>query len=240
VFLGRLDKIAFGLMRGSTRQQVCDRGHARLPSIDAILSGYFCGEGSENGPLGEGPSDRRSQEVCQMPKINIDGGPHGTITLSAGTADEMRFWTYAKKSSQLRQLERAVWIVQHNIYKKKNSCNKYFKTLKADGTSRSFDEVWEDPDIWINYEPRISLGWDGATNSVGGKEITIGEEAYRKGNVWYVTGVLVHELAHTNGAGVAPSKAASTALKFCGLAALYDGAVGVAPRAEKGTDERVV
>ena len=48
----------------------------------------------------------------------------------------------------------------------------------------------------------------------------------------------LHELAHTNGAGVALSKAASAALKFCGLAALYDGAVGAAPRARRDTDER--
>jgi hypothetical protein len=173
-----------------------------------------------------------------MPQINLDGGPHGSNTLSPGTPDEARFLPYSPGRA-LTCLQRAFRIIQHNIFNKNNECNKYFKLLRADGTSRSFDDVWSDPDIWISYEPRVSLGWDGLTNFVDGKEITIGEAAFAKGNVWYVTGVLVHELAHTNGAGGPPSKAASTALKFCGLAALYDGAVGVRDRAARDTDERL-
>jgi hypothetical protein len=174
-------------------------------------------------------------EVLKMAKINLDGGPHGSLTTNAGTADETRFWPY-KPGRALDCIKKAVWIVEHNIFKKNVPCNRYFKTLRADGTARSFDDVWSDPDIWISYEPRVGLGWDGATNAVDGKEITIGEEAFAKGNVWYVVGVLVHELAHTNGAGGPPSKAASTALKFCGLAALYDGAVG---EREQDTNERL-
>jgi hypothetical protein len=175
-----------------------------------------------------------------MPQINIAGGQHGDNTEDAGTADEARFCGYAPKSKQLTFLKQAFWIVQHNIFKKNSHCNSYFKLLRADGTSRSFDEVWQDQTIWVSYDPRVGLGWDGLTNRVDGSEITIGEEAFRKGNVWYLTGVLVHELAHTNGAGGPPSKAASTALKFCGLAALYDGAVGIAPSLTQRNDTRVV
>jgi hypothetical protein len=174
-----------------------------------------------------------------MPQVNLAGGPHGSFTTDAGTADETRFEPYPE-GRPLSILKQAIWIIEHNIFKKKSHCNSYFKLLRADGTSRSFDEVWSDPDIWINFDPRITNGWDGATNAVDGKEITLSQSAFQSGNRWYVTGVLVHELAHTNGAGGSPSKAASTALKFCGLAALYDGAVGVAPRARKDTDERYV
>lgn len=174
-----------------------------------------------------------------MPQINLDGGPHGDTTLSSGQPDEARFWGYPSKSRQLQLIQHSFKIIQGNIFKKKTHCNSYFKLLRADGSSRSFDDVWKDPDIWISYEPRTGLGWDGLTNSVDGKEITIGEEAFRTRNVWYLTGVLVHELAHTNGAGVAPSKAAATALKYCGLAALYDGAVGVSPRTAGKDDERL-
>lgn len=174
-----------------------------------------------------------------MPQINLAGGTHGSFTLAAGTADEMRFGAYPEGRS-LTILKQAIWIIEHNIFKKKSHCNSYFKLLRADGTSRSFDEVWSDDAIWINYDPRITIGWDGATNAVDGKEITLSEAAFQTRNRWYVTGVLVHELAHTNGAGVAPSIAASTALKFCGLGALYDGAVGIAPRVQTDTDERVV
>jgi hypothetical protein len=175
-----------------------------------------------------------------MPQINLAGGPHGDITLSQGTPDEARFWGYPKKSRPLHLLQRAIFIIDHNIFKKNTHCNSYFKLLRADGSSRSFDDVWRDADIWISYEPRTALGWDGLTNAVDGKEITIGEDAFRTGNVWYVTGVLVHELAHTNGAGLKPSKAAAEALRYCGLAALYDGAVGVTPPLAQRTDDRVV
>jgi hypothetical protein len=171
-----------------------------------------------------------------MPQINLAGGPHGTTTTGAGTADETRYWPYPKGTS-LSSLQRAFFIISHNIFKKNVACNRYFRHLSG---ARSFDDVWNDATIWVNYEPRVGLGWDGSTNAVGGKEITIGEEAFQKGNVWYVVAVLVHELAHTNGAGGPPSQAAANALKSCGLAALYDGAVGVTPGAARDTNERVV
>jgi hypothetical protein len=173
-----------------------------------------------------------------MPKINLADGPHGSLTTDPGTSDEVRYWPYPPGRA-LHLLRRADFIVEHNIFRKKKSCNDYFKQLRGGNTARSFDEVWGDSDIWINYEPRVKLGWDGMTND-SNLDITIGEDAFRTGNVWYVTGILVHELAHTNGAGGAPSLAASTALKYCGLAALYDGAVGVAPRVATGPDERIV
>jgi hypothetical protein len=161
-----------------------------------------------------------------MPQINLVSGRNNTYTFGAGTANEFRFWPYAD-GSQLHLLRRALFIIEHNIYKKNNACNKYFGTLSPAAASRSFDKVWEDNTIWISYEPRTGLGWDGATDS-GQKEVTLGEDAFTHdgGNRWYVAAVLVHELAHCAGAGGAPSKAASTALKFCGLANLYDGAVG--------------
>jgi hypothetical protein len=164
-----------------------------------------------------------------MPQINLAGGPHGAATLNQGTDDEERYWPYAKGSRQLHLLQRAFFVIDHNLFKKKAHCNSYFRLLRSDGSSRSFDDVWQDSDIWISYEPRTNLGWDGTTNATDGKEISIGEDAFRTGNVWYVTGVLVQELAHTNEAGGPPSKAAATALKYCGLAWLYDGAVGVSP-----------
>jgi hypothetical protein len=175
-----------------------------------------------------------------MAQINVEGGPHGITTLNQGTADEARFWGYAASGRQLNLLQRAVSIIQNNIYKKNVSCNHYFKKLSLTPPSRSFDEVWEDANIWISYEPRTGLGWDCVTNFVFGKEITLGEDAFTKGNVWYLTAVLVHELAHTNGAGGAPSIAASTSLKFCGLIGLYDGAIGAKDNTGPGPANRVV
>jgi len=170
-----------------------------------------------------------------MPQINIAGCAHGDMTTDAGTADETRYWAYPQGDS-LRLLRQAFFIIRHNIYKKNVACNRYFRHLPG---GRSFDNVWDDATIWVNYEPRVGLGWDGSTDS-SGSEITIGEEAFQKHNVWYVVAVLVHELAHAGGAGGPPSQAAAEALKHCGLKALYDGAIGVTPGAAKDSDERVV
>ncbi len=172
-----------------------------------------------------------------MPQINLASGRNSTVTMNAGAADEMRWWPYSPGDS-LNLLRRAITAIEHNIFKKNNACNNYFKRL-APASPHSFDDIWSDASIWISYEPRVGLDWDGVTNSVGGKEISIGEDAFKKSNFWYVAGVLVHELAHCAGAGGAPSIAASTALRFCGLASLYDGAVGTRLRvADAG--ERVV
>lgn len=171
-----------------------------------------------------------------MPQINLDGGPHGRVTRLAGTANEERYWPYPTGRS-LDCLRRAISIIDKNIFKKNNACNIYFKTLTTGPASRSFDDVWTDPAIWIGYDPRTGVAWDGSTTP-DNKDISIGEDAFKRGSVWYVTAVLVHELAHTAGAGGPPSKAASTALKHCGLAALYDGAVGV--RAGTDNGQRVV
>ena len=172
-----------------------------------------------------------------MPQINLASGSHGNLTLYPGTSDEARFWPYPDNSPQLKVLKHAFHIIKHNIYKKNNACNAYFRKLAS---GRSFDDVWNDSRVWVSYEDRTGLGWDGQTNAVGGTEITLGEDAFRQRNIWYLTAVLVHELAHVGGAGVAPSKAASEALKSCGLAALYDGAIGAIRRADKPIPEATV
>ena len=175
-----------------------------------------------------------------MAQINIDGGPHGSLTLLAGTAGEKRFWPYPTTGRSLNLLRRAVSIIDNNIFKKNVACNNYFKRLSTSPASRSFDDVWSDAGIWISYDARTGLTWDGVTNTVFGKEIAIGEDAFKTGNVWYVTAVIVHELAHTNGAGGPPSIAASSALKFCGLTGLYDGAVGAKDNVGPGPENRTV
>jgi hypothetical protein len=171
-----------------------------------------------------------------MVQINLEGGPHGRVTRLAGTPGEERYWPYPPGPS-LERLRGAIRIIENGIFKKNSACNIYFKTLSSGPASRSFDEVWADPTIWIGYDPRTGVPWDGST-TLQNKDVSIGEDAFRRGNTWYVVGVLVHELAHTAGAGGPPSKAASTALKHCGLAALYDGAVGV--RANRDNGQRVV
>jgi hypothetical protein len=169
-----------------------------------------------------------------MPQINLAASGHGTLIQFAGTADEERYEPYPAKGHALGTIQHAVRIIQNNIYKKNVSCNKRFKTLTK---GRSFDEVWSDKSIWINYDPR-NAGYFGAT-SAADTDITVCDFAFKKG-VWSVVATIVHELAHTNGAGPAPSMDAEDSLNFCGLGALYDkGAIGVRPRAAQENDERV-
>lgn len=150
-----------------------------------------------------------------MPKINIIGSGHGRFTSSAGN----RYWEYSDLPS-LRMLQRAVFILDSNV-KGMRPCNACFKKLPG---GRTFDDVWADSSVWINFEPRDTVGWYGITYGVGGKEISISMSAFKKGR-WWVAGTLVHELAHVNGAPINTTEADDTLL-CCGLANAYEGVIG--------------
>ena len=169
-----------------------------------------------------------------MPQINLAGGTHGSFVQFAGTTDEERYAPYPVGKS-LTMLQRAIKIIQNNIYKNNVHCNNYFKLLPR---GRSFDNIWTDNSIWINYDPRFPTGFYGATNH-SDTEITIYEDSFQRGH-WWVVGTIVHELAHINGATGGTSIAAETALKFCGLSALFDpNAIGLRPGVKKDTGERM-
>ncbi len=84
---------------------------------------------------------------------------------------------------------------------------------------RTFAEVWNDPHVWINYDPENRQGKYGAHRR-GTKEIAISKYALRMGR-WTVAATLVHELAHVNGAPGNNSQAEDT-LKTCLLKGLHD------------------
>jgi len=169
-----------------------------------------------------------------MPNINLAGGTHGTVVRFAGTADEERYEPYPAGRS-LTILNHAIRIIQNNIYKKNVQCNSYFKHLPK---GKTFDEIWEASTLWINYDPRVTNAFYGATNG-SDTEITIYEDAFKRGH-WWVVGTIVHELGHVGGAKGGLSIKAERALKFCGLSALYDpSAVGIYPSVKKDDDQRI-
>jgi hypothetical protein len=153
-----------------------------------------------------------------MVRINDDGRVHQSFVekhpaLSSG---EVRFWPY-DEGRTLTELKRAVAILKNNVYRKNVACNRYFSKL-----GRSFDSIFEDDSIWINWDPRLHAGFDGFTSSTRPKnEITICERAFRR-NVWFICAVLVHEFAHIAGAPGRPSHAAEQSLLHCGLSALFN------------------
>ena len=171
-----------------------------------------------------------------MPKINVVGCGHGSFVRFRGQPDEERYSPYPEGRS-LATLKHAITLIETHIYKKKKHCNSYFKTLPKGHT---FDAVWEDPSIWINYDHRVTGAYYGATND-SDTEITIYEDAFRRGH-WWVVGTILHELAHVNGALGGNSIAAESCLKFCGLSALFDPSAvgGIFPVVNRDTGDRRV
>src|SRR4051812_32138083 len=150
-----------------------------------------------------------------MPKINVPGSGHGQFTSAAGN----RYWEYDDQKA-LVTLKRAFFILEHNV-KGMRPCNNCFKKLPG---GRTFDEVWDDPSVWVNFEPRHDRGWYGVTHGVSGKDISISMSAFWIGR-WWVAGTLVHELGHVNGAPISTAQADETLL-CCGLSNAYEGVIG--------------
>ncbi len=144
-------------------------------------------------------------------KINTAGSGHlGPV--KNGDAEWLAY--DAKLDKQKKMLEKAIGIISSNV-KGSKACNEEFTKLPG---GRSFDAVFDDDTIWISYCPlKTTYAF---TNAVSGKEITICEQAFMWG-YWTVTGTLVHEMAHTNGAD-ATTHAAEGTLLSCGLSKVHD------------------
>jgi hypothetical protein len=154
-----------------------------------------------------------------MPTIHVPGDGH---VAPAPLPDGTRWDAYGDPGIR-RTLERALFILRNNI-RGSRPCNRCFSRLPG---GRSFDDVFNDPTIFISFDP--SGPDSGATDSVGGREITLGAREFRVGR-WSVAATLVHELAHTNGAPVTTAEAESV-LNCCGLGGLFRrGVIGVAPK----------
>jgi hypothetical protein len=107
------------------------------------------------------------------------------------------------------------------IAKNKPSADVYFKTLPG---GRSLTQLLADSTIWINYHPTMVAY--GETNMVGGKEIAISRQSFRRG-CWTVLATLIHELAHSNGAPGGADASAERALVECGLGRRKELTTGV-------------
>jgi hypothetical protein len=139
-----------------------------------------------------------------MPSINTTGSGHAAPAAIAGWQ-----WLPYSNVGWLSTLRKAIHIIDTRI-KGNQPCNAAFSALPS---GRTFAHVWADPTIWISFDPDRT-GRYGATNRVGGKEITITEYALAMG-VWTVAATLIHELAHTNGAPSGNSHAAEATLGKC-------------------------
>src|SRR2546423_2915497 len=158
-----------------------------------------------------------------MPTIHVPGDGHAVpLPLGDGTK-----WAPYADPKMKKTLEEAFFILRHRI-RGLAPCNTCFARLPG---GRTFDQVFDDPSIYVSFDP--SGPSSGATNAVGGKEITISMSEFRVGR-WSVAATLVHELAHTNGASAVSASAEQT-LSCCGLKAHFrPGAIGVRDRLPPG------
>jgi hypothetical protein len=156
-----------------------------------------------------------------MLNINIPGSGH------VGPTDEKEgylFLPYTDEAS-LAILQKAIAIIQDvTLGNKKNAsaCNTVFERLPA---GRSFNSLWNDRRIWINYDPINDAGRYGATISVDaitGADITISAFAFAIGEM-QVAATLIHELAHVNGASSLNRDAESTLLSC--LPGTFNGSI---------------
>lgn len=112
----------------------------------------------------------------------------------------------------LRTLERAQTIIQVRIVGHYQS-DKIFKALPG---RRSFREMFDLLNNWINYDPSNKLNdWGWTIPSLYPNDIVLTRFTLRMGR-WSTAGTIVHELAHLNGAD-GTSHAAENTLRFCGL-----------------------
>jgi len=126
-------------------------------------------------------------------------------------------------------LMQAMGIITRNVYGTP-SCDAAFRNLPGptatDVTSRggglSFQQMWDDNMVMISYDPEVNGG--GGCGDPPSKNITITRYALQMGR-WYTAAVLMHELAHLDGAGEgghdlgepAGATDADEVLKPCGL-----------------------
>ncbi len=143
-----------------------------------------------------------------MVSINIPSAGHTGPAANSGWQ-----WLPYTDADFLATLHRAMHVIDSKI-KGYQPCNAAFQTLPR---GRSFAQVWNDPTVWISFDPKNDGHNYGATL---GQEVTITRFSLRMG-LWTTAATLVHELAHVNGAD-GFSHAAEGTLRSCLLQGLED------------------
>jgi hypothetical protein len=148
-------------------------------------------------------------EALAMAKIHVPGDGH-----TAPTGGTFRYLPYTDRGKK-RVIEQALFILRHNVHGMR-PCNDCFRALPG---GRSFDDILDDPLVFIHYDPQTTAESYAATRR-GTKNVTITQYSIGMGR-WTVAATLVHEFAHINGAPSTTHQAEGT-LKCCGFRALED------------------
>lgn len=112
----------------------------------------------------------------------------------------------------LPMVRRALEIIQTRI-RGRYRCDEIFQALP---NGNSFVTLFDDPNIWINYDPANNgRDWGWTMPGTFPRDIVITQYALRMGR-WSTVATIIHELAHLNGAD-GTSHAAEETLRYCGL-----------------------
>jgi hypothetical protein len=156
-----------------------------------------------------------------MPRINVPGSGHIAPPPTAGYQ-----WLPFTEASYIAAVRKAFAVIDSRI-KGYEPCNAAFKALP---NGRTFADLWNDPNVWVSFDP------DGRATSFGGtlrNDISVSQHACRMGQ-WTLVATLVHELAHVGGVHEETNRAEST-LKACLMRAHYNpfiiGSLGSSARA---------
>ncbi len=115
--------------------------------------------------------------------------------------------------SYLPTVRRALEIIQTRI-RGHYRCDEIFSALP---NGHDFRTLFDDPNIWVNYDPSNRQGDWGWTMPRGyPKDVVVTRFTLRMGR-WSTAGTIIHELAHLDGAPGGNSHAAEETLRHCGL-----------------------
>lgn len=159
-----------------------------------------------------------------MAAVHVSGDGH--VAPLASTA-----WQYLPYSDadNKKVVDQALFILRNNVRGMK-PCNGCFSKLPG---GKSFDDILDDPGVFIHFDPGNVQGRYGATRN-GTKNVTISLFSIRMGR-WTVAATLVHEFAHVNGAPDNTHDAEAT-LNCCGFGALHNpNIIGAAPQQPSNT-----
>jgi hypothetical protein len=143
-----------------------------------------------------------------MARINLPGSGHIAPPATAGYQ-----WLPFSDPTYLAAVQRAFGVIDARV-KGHEPCNAAFKALPG---GRSFVDLWNDPSVWVSFDP------DGRATSFGGtlrNEISVSQYACRMGH-WTLVATLIHELAHVGGVHGENNTAEAT-LKACLMRAHYN------------------
>jgi len=115
--------------------------------------------------------------------------------------------------SYMATLRRALTIIQTRV-RGHYRCDEIFAALP---NGQSFQDLFDDPNMWVNYDPSNAEGdWGWTMPSSYPNDVVVSQFTLRMGR-WATAGTIIHELAHLNGSPGGASHAAEETLRYCGL-----------------------